>query len=102
MTAQERLAGIMAYVQSGEPDLTNRQQAMLLLAHFSPMPYTVRGMAAELGVAKPIVTRALDTFGRLGLMRRQRDENDRRNVFAVLTDEGRSFLFRSGLVELEL
>jgi DNA-binding MarR family transcriptional regulator len=48
----------------------------------------VRGLAAKLGVTKPVITRALDTMGRLGLLTRRRDEADRRNVLVQRTLAG--------------
>ena len=45
-----------------------------------------------LGVSKPVVTRALNTLGALGYLRRERDQDDRRNVFVVRTSSGADFL----------
>jgi DNA-binding MarR family transcriptional regulator len=45
-----------------------------------------------LGVSKPVVTRALNTLGGLGYLRRERDQDDRRNVFVVRTNDGAEFL----------
>ena len=52
----------------------------------------VRGLAKVLGVSKPVVTRALNTLGALGYLRRERDQDDRRNVFVVRTKDGAEFL----------
>jgi DNA-binding MarR family transcriptional regulator len=52
----------------------------------------VRGLASTLGVSKPVVTRALNTLGRLGYLRRERDERDRRNIFVTRTTTGADFL----------
>ena len=94
----ESLAGwmraLIAYVRSGEPDLTNRQMALLMLVYLTPGPHTVRGLAKVLGVSKPVVTRALNTLGALGYLRRERDQDDRRNVFVVRTTTGADFLER--------
>ena len=88
---------LVGYVRSGKPDLTNRQMALLLVVYLTPGPHTVRGLAHMLGVSKPVVTRALNTLGTLGYLRRERDEADRRNVFVAHTDQGADFLdgFRS-------
>ena len=83
---------LVGYVRSGHPDLTNRQMALLLLVYLTPGPHTVRGLAQLLGVSKPVVTRALNTLGALGYLRRQRDEADRRNIFVAPTDVGAQFL----------
>src|SRR5262245_58207997 len=83
---------LIGYVRSGEPDLTNRQMALLMLVYLTPGPHTVRGLARKLGVSKPVVTRALNTLGSLGYLRRERDQDDRRNVFVVRTNDGAEFL----------
>lgn len=83
---------LVDYVRSGEPDLTNRQMALLLLVYLMPGPHTVRGLAAKLQVSKPVVTRALNRLGTLGYLRRQRDDSDKRNIFIARTDEGAQFL----------
>jgi DNA-binding MarR family transcriptional regulator len=83
---------LINYVRSGEPDLTNRQMALMLLVYLTPGPHTVRGLAHRLGVSKPVITRALNTLGSLGYLRRVRDESDRRNVFVARTGSGQDFL----------
>ena len=95
-TSEVSLSGwmkaLIAYVRSGEPDLTNRQMALLMLVYLTPGPHTVRGLARLLGVSKPVVTRALNTLGGLGYLRRERDQDDRRNIFVVRTNHGAEFL----------
>ncbi|WP_019833202.1 MULTISPECIES: MarR family winged helix-turn-helix transcriptional regulator [Sphingomonas] len=86
------MEALVAYVRSGQPDLTNRQMALLLLVYRTSGPHTVRGLAGTLGVSKPVVTRALNTLGRLGYLRRERDERDRRNIFVTRTSLGAEFL----------
>ena len=49
---------LISYVRSGQPDLTNRQMALLMLVYLTPGPHTVRGLAHILGVSKPVITRA--------------------------------------------
>ena len=83
---------LIDYVRSGAADLTNRQMALLLLVYLTPGPHTVRGLARILGVSKPVVTRALNTLGGLGYLRRERDQDDRRNIFVVRTSDGTNFL----------
>ena len=83
---------LIGYVRSGQPDLTNRQMALMLLVYLTPGPHTVRGLAHLLGVSKPVITRALNTLGALGYLRRVRDESDRRNVFVAKTSTGQDFL----------
>lgn len=86
------MRALIGYVRSGEPDLTNRQMALLMLVYLTPGPHTVRGLAHVLGVSKPVVTRALNTLGALGYLRRERDQDDRRNIFVVRTSNGAEFL----------
>lgn len=86
------MATLIDYVRSGEPDLTNRQMALLLVVYLQTGPHTVRGLAGSLKVSKPVVTRALNRLGSLGYLRRQRDENDKRNIYVVRTAEGAEFL----------
>ncbi|HXV74238.1 MAG TPA: MarR family transcriptional regulator, partial [Sphingomonadales bacterium] len=70
----------MAQVQDEEPDLSVRQLTVLLSIYLEPPPHTVRGLAAKLQVTKPVITRALNSMGKLGLVSRRRDEKDKRNV----------------------
>jgi len=87
---------LVDYVRSGEPDLTNRQMALLLVVYLNPGPHTVRGLAHVLNVSKPVVTRALNRLGALGYLRRQRDDSDKRNIFVARTAEGADFLEEFG------
>ncbi|KPB01975.1 MarR family transcriptional regulator [Ahrensia marina] len=84
----------LAEVRDSAPDLTMRQAAILLTIYLDPPPHTVRGLAAHLGVSKPVITRALDTMGAMKLVRRQRDPRDRRNVIISRTVEGANYLER--------
>lgn len=86
-----RLA-LLRYVKSGHPDLTNRQMALLLVVGREGGLHTVRGLAARLGVSKPVVTRALNSLTGLDLVLRRIDERDRRSVFIDLTPTGEAFL----------
>lgn len=79
-------------VRGDGPDLSARQTAILLTVYLRPQPHTVRGLAAFLGVAKPVVTRAIDTLSALGFVRRRRDEQDKRNVFIDRTVKGSVYL----------
>lgn len=87
---------LVDYVRSGEPDLTNRQMALLMLVYLDPGPHTVRGLARALNVSKPVVTRALNRLGALGYLRRQRDDADKRNIFVARTTKGADFLAEFG------
>ena len=81
-------------VRDGEPDLSARQISILLTIYLEAPPHTVRGLAARLNVSKPVITRALDTMGKLGLVTRRRDEKDRRNVLIQRTVDGALYVER--------
>ena len=83
-------------VRDDAPDLTMRQMAILLTVYLDAPPHTVRGLAAKLGVTKPVITRALDTMGALKLVSRHRDEKDRRNVLVRRTVDGALYVERFG------
>lgn len=74
------------------PDLSSRQMAILLIVYLEEPPHTVRGLAARLKISKPAVTRALDTMGKLDLLRRKPDEKDLRSVNIVRTVKGSVYL----------
>ena len=84
----------LAMVRDEEPDLSLRQASILLTVYLEAPPHTVRGLAARLGVSKPVITRALDTMGKLDLLSRRRDEKDRRNVLVQRTVKGALYLER--------
>ncbi len=85
--------GVLVESVRGEgPDLSGRQMAILLQVYLLPPPHTVRGLAAELGISKPAVTRALDALGKLDFARRKRDESDKRSVLVQRTVKGSVFL----------
>lgn len=88
-------------VQQDSRDLTLRQMAILLEIYLVPPPHTVRGLAATLKVTKPVITRALDTMGDMGLVERVRDDRDRRNVIIKRTVSGALYLERFGDLVIE-
>jgi DNA-binding MarR family transcriptional regulator len=65
---------------------------VLLTVYLSEGPHTVRGLAADLNVSKPAITRALDRLGELDLARRKVDPADRRSVLVQRTPKGSTFL----------
>jgi DNA-binding MarR family transcriptional regulator len=85
-----------ALVTGGEADLSARQLAVLLTIYLQPPPHTVRGLAAKLKVTKPVITRALDSMGKLELVSRRRDEADKRNVVIQRTAKGALAVERLG------
>ena len=78
----------LALVLDGKPDLSARQLTVLLTVYLESPPHTVRGLAAKLRVTKPVITRALDSMGKLDLLSRKRDVADRRNVIIQRTVKG--------------
>ena len=84
----------LAMVRDDEPDLSVRQMSILLTIYLEAPPHTVRDLAKKLGVTKPVITRALDTMGKLELVSRRRDEKDRRNVLIQRTVKGALYLER--------
>jgi DNA-binding MarR family transcriptional regulator len=90
---------VTASVRSDAPDLTARQQAILMTIALTPGPHTVRGLAEQLNIAKPAVTRALDALERLDFIKRIRDEADLRNIFLERRPAGMTYLRQfAGLV----
>jgi len=54
--------------------------------------HTVRGLAAQIDITKPVITRTIDSLTILGLVKRVRDEKDKRSVFIQRTVKGAVFL----------
>jgi DNA-binding MarR family transcriptional regulator len=84
----------LAQVAGDEPDLSVRQMAILLTIYMDAPPHTVRGLASRLDVTKPVITRALDSMGKLGLVKRRRDDKDKRNVLIQRTVDGSLYIER--------
>jgi DNA-binding MarR family transcriptional regulator len=82
---------IVALVRRDGPDLSARQLGVFLTCYLQDGPHTVRGLAAELNVSKPAITRALDRLGELDLARRKVDPLDRRSVLVQRTLKGAAF-----------
>jgi DNA-binding MarR family transcriptional regulator len=91
----------LAQVRDDAPDLSLRQMTILLSIYLEPPPHTVRALAAKLKVTKPVITRALDSMGRLKLVSRKRDPADKRNVLVQRTVEGVLFLEKLSDIILE-
>jgi DNA-binding MarR family transcriptional regulator len=73
-------------------DLSQRQTGVLLTVYMSPPPHTIRSLSEQLNVSKPAICRAVDALSALDLIRRKKDEDDRRNVFLQRTINGSVFL----------
>ena len=83
---------LVTTVRDDRPDLTMRQLALLLAVYTTHPPHTVRGLAETLNISKPAVTRALDRLCGIELVRRKRDDADRRNVLIQRTVKGSVYL----------
>jgi len=83
---------IVSMVRKDGPDLSARQLGVFLTCYLQEGAHTVRGLASDLNVSKPAITRALDRLGELDLARRKVDPLDRRSVLVQRTLKGSSFL----------
>ena len=73
-------------------DLSQRQCAILLAVYMNPPPHSIRSLSETLAISKPAICRALDMLSIHDLVRRKKDEDDRRNVFLQRTVNGTVFL----------
>jgi DNA-binding MarR family transcriptional regulator len=97
LSTADHLVGILretvvALVRRDGVDLSARQLGVFLTCYLQDSAHTVRGLAAELNVSKPAITRALDRLGELDLARRKVDPADRRSVIVQRTLKGAAFL----------
>src|SRR6202044_2212322 len=83
---------VVALVRRDGTDLSARQLGVFLTCYLNDGGHTVRGLAADLNVSKPAITRALDRLGELDLARRKVDPLDRRSVLVQRTLKGAAFL----------
>jgi DNA-binding MarR family transcriptional regulator len=83
---------IVELVRRDGPDLSSRQLGVFLTCYLEVEAQTVRGLAAQLGVSKPAITRALDRLSEFDLIRRRTDLLDRRSVLVQRTATGMAFL----------
>jgi DNA-binding MarR family transcriptional regulator len=73
-------------------DLSARQMAVLCTVYLTEPPHTVRNLAERLFISKPAICRAVDTLSMMELIKRKKDDADRRNVFIQRTISGSVFL----------
>ena len=83
---------IVELVRREGPDLTARQLGVMLTCYTEAEPQTVRGLAAQLEVSKPAITRALDRLSEFELVRRKTDPMDRRSVLIQRTSSGAAYV----------
>lgn len=73
-------------------DLSSRQLAVMTTVYLTDPPHTIRNLSTRLGISKPAVCRAVDSLSMMDLIKRKKDEDDRRNVFIQRTISGSVFL----------
>jgi len=83
---------VVALVRRDGPDLSARQLGVFLTCYLHDGGHTVRGLASDLNVSKPAITRALDRLGELDFARRKVDPLDRRSILVQRTLKGAAFL----------
>jgi DNA-binding MarR family transcriptional regulator len=83
---------VVALVRRDGPDLSARQMGVFLTVYLKEDPHTVRGLAKDLNVSKPAITRALDRLGEFDFARRKIDPADRRSVLVQRTVKGAALL----------
>jgi DNA-binding MarR family transcriptional regulator len=83
---------IVGLVRLDDADLTLRQFSVFLKGYLDEDNHTVSGLARELKIGKPAVTRALDRLEELDLARRVVDPGDRRRIFVGRTAKGAALL----------
>lgn len=83
---------VVSLVRRDGVDLSARQLGVFLTCYLDDGAHTVRGLASQLNVSKPAITRALDRLSDLDLARRKVDPADRRSVLVQRTTKGSAFL----------
>lgn len=87
---------IVEGVRKDSYDLSVRQMAVLMTVYLTDAPHTVRGLASDLNISKPAITRALDRLSTYGLVKRKADDKDRRSVIIQRTVKGSVYLREFG------
>lgn len=70
-----------------------------VLRRLAKQAQTMGQIGAELALPPASVTQLIDRLDERGLIRRQRGEGDRRQVFAMLTEQGRRLVRKTPLIE---
>lgn len=73
-------------------DLSARQANILLTVYLKDGPHTIKNLSESLDISKAAICRALDTLSMAGLVKRKKDDKDKRNVFVQRTIQGSVFL----------
>jgi DNA-binding MarR family transcriptional regulator len=82
----------IALVRGDVRNLATRQLAVFLICYLTDDKQTMHGLADQLRIPTPSVTRTLDRLEELGLALRQPDPTDRRSVLVSRTVQGNAFL----------
>lgn len=95
--SSDQLVGILrdtvvSLVRRDGVDLSARQLGVFMTCYLNEGAHTVRGLAQDLNVSKPAITRALDRLSELDYVRRKVDPSDRRSVLVQRTVKGAAFL----------
>ena len=72
--------------------LSARQLCVLLICFLEDGPHTVRGLAEQIYVTRPVISRALDRLEDFDLVRRAPDPRDRRSVLVARTKAGAAYV----------
>lgn len=84
---------MVASVRSDTTDLTARQLAVFLKVYLEPsIEHTVRGLAEQLNISKPAITRALDRLAESSFIEREKDSEDRLCPHAIILATSREVI----------
>ena len=82
-------------------DLSSRQMAVMTTVYLTEPPHTIRSLSHHLNISKPAICRAVDSLSMMGLIKRKKDETDKRNVFVQRTINGSVFLSDLGDIVMQ-
>lgn len=73
-------------------DLSPRQTVILLHVYLTEPPHTIKNLSEKLNISKAAACRAVDVLCTYNLLKRKRDEGDKRNVIIHRTVAGSVYL----------
>ncbi len=73
-------------------DLSARQMGILLHIYLHNQQHTIKSISEQMNISKAAICRAVDALSGLNLLKRKKDERDRRNVYIQRTIQGSVFL----------
>ena len=73
-------------------DFSARQMSILLEVYLGVGPHSIKSLSENLHISKAAVCRAVDVLSIQGLLKRKKDEDDRRNVILQRTVQGSVYL----------